>query len=416
MGFNFLNVGILVLVIVLLAYHFCRSREVYLDNNGTTKPYKVVIEETKKAQLYGNASGKYATQAKDVLNSFRLKVKDVTGLNNHYVVITSGASESNNMIIRSMVDKYWLEHRSLPHILSSSVEHKTTLACLDELKHLGRCDYDLLDVDEYGRCTKDIKFRPNTCLLTVMHVNNETGCINDIGYFAIEAHKRGVHFHSDLAQSFGKIITVGELPPNLPNTSYSISMHKLHCGNVGCLIIDDKVLNADGIPLTTISGAQNNGLRGGTENIPQIAGALAGLEQHDFVIDKTLIQDLRKYLMEYIGPSINMYDIPTTRSVVFLSPSESVSTLLFSLANTYRYCNVKMREKLQDAGYIVSIGSTCNTDTKGASHVIIACGVPMRLRSGVLRVSVCNMTKRDDLEKFARKLSDICDKCVLKDI
>jgi cysteine desulfurase len=403
-----LNIAVIIVIVLVILYVANYKHEIYLDNNGTTKPYKEVVDEMRLACGYGNASGVYANKAKEVIGELRAKVKLITNLNNHYVVITSGASESNNTIIRCLVDKYWAQHNAKPHILASAVEHKTTLSCLEELKDRNKCEYNLIPVDMYGHCDKQIHFKPNTCLLTVMHVNNETGCINEIGYFALEAYKRGVHFHSDLAQSFGKLNTIGEMPPDLPNTSYSISMHKLHCGNIGCLVVDPESLKLNGKYLTCIAGVQNDGLRGGTENIPQIAGALVGLNIHTFSLNESLIQNLRQYLMEYIGTYTE------SRSVIFLSPDESCATLLFSIVSPYaKYCNIKMRKKLLEEKIIVSIGSTCNTDVKGASHVILACGIPKHIRSGILRVSVSNDTKLKDLKHFAKRLSVICEDCKL---
>lgn len=415
MMINLLNCTLLVVALLLIYVYFKSKHEVYLDNNGTTKPYKIVADEIKKACNYGNASGIYASKAKGKLHEFRAKIKDIMRLPNHYVVITSGASESNNMIIRCMVDKWWAQHKTKPNVIASEVEHKTTLMCLDELKMLGRCTYDLAPVDRFGRCLRGFDVKPNTCLVTIMHVNNETGCINDIGHLAQDITARGIHFHSDLAQSFGKIKTVGELPPNLPNTSYSISMHKTHCGNLGCLIVDPDVLQLDGHNLSHISGMQNDGLRGGTENIPQVSGALEGLKIHKFNVDKSLIGYLTKQLSIDVGPLISLEQCLDSndayknldRAIIVLSAPESCSTLLFSVVGNKKYCNIKLRQKLLDAGFVVSIGSTCNTNVKGASHVLLACGVPEHIRSGVLRVSTTHDTKKQDLHDFSKCLGKI---------
>lgn len=387
-----------------------KNDPIYLDNNGTTYPYKSVVRAISRNSYLGNPSGIYADRAKKILSDFRQSIKNILHCN-HEIIITSGGSESNNLLLRGFA-----ESNPDCHYILSETEHKTSLLCCETLQKLNKISYSLAPVDKYGRVIPESLeelIRPNTKLISIMHINNETGTINDLRKISEICSKRNIFFHSDIAQSFGKI------PPNLseiPINAVSISMHKLHGGTgVGVLACDIKIT-------PQIAGVQNNGLRGGTENVAAIAGALACLKIHFHEREKKNQAMIKKiqYLKSLLKPNINyadLYNKPDdyehnikNTSFCFLS-DVSINTLLFSVVGPEKFCNIKMREILYKKGIIVSIGSTCNTTVKGASHVLLAIKAPYFVRCGVLRVSISDHTTYGDIETFAKTLCSIINNC-----
>lgn len=422
---KFLTILCLVLVLLVIFLTCCKSdhKRIYLDNNGTTFQYKEVSDAIYSAGELGNASGIYANDAKKIINDFKkeiVKLLNMGDLNSQArVIITSGGSESNNLIIRGCIDKWWMEKKSVPHVVISAVEHKTSILCCEQLLSEGRIELSLCPVNQDS--TVDSKnvaelVRENTCFISIMQSNNETGALNDIKSIASELdlcrNRKNFIFHSDIVQMFGKI------PIDFSDVSIdavSISMHKLH-GPTGVGVL---ALRGNCCILPQIHGVQNDFLRGGTENIPLIKGSLECLKKHFVNRDeknkrlRNMISYIRNELSmkfdtktvneiwsEHLGMPDNQYD--KTIRLIFLSPNPLITqtnTLLVSAVGN-NVCNIEIRKKLLENSIIVSIGSTCNTNIKGSSHVLLAMNLPREIRKGVIRVSVSDFTTIEDCKKF----------------
>ena len=429
------------LIIVLFIWLIKRSpeRNLYFDNNGTTMPYKEVIKSVSKAFAYGNASASYATDAKKVLLDCREKIQQWTDSNSHtgiakpLVIFTSGASESNNLIIRSSVDKWWKNKQTKPHVIISAIEHKTSIGCCHELESLGRAECSYILPTSHGVIHPDLikkSIRPNTCLISIMHANNELGTINDLKTISSIAHVNDITFHTDATQTFGK------MPIPMANwgiDALSASFHKLHGPpGIGVLLLNPHI----NIP-PQISGSQNYGIRGGTENIPAIAGALTAMQitQKDRASKNKKLFKMRNIIHECLIKSFNQRSLseftgkPDTYSpdyrnmvqkamnqksynVIFLTPlgvDDSIpNTLMFSIIKdgpmADHFCNIKFKRDLMEDHAIVSIGSACNTANSAPSHVLIAIQVPYIIRCGVIRVSLSDMTTESECRKLCQKL------------
>jgi len=397
------------LILVFIIFMLCNcsgSRKVYLDNNGTTPPYKSVVETASKSSFLGNPSGIYANEAKKIVEGFRSRVKEILHAPDHKVIVTSSGSESNNLIIRSCVDKYIQEHSGQrPRLIMSETEHKTSLLCGEQLHRNGRATLILIPVDGSGHV--DINrlegsISPDTCLVSIMHINNETGGVNDIGTIAEICAKHRVPFHSDIVQSFGKI------PPDLsqiPINAVSISMHKLH----GVLGVGALITDLDIIP--QITGMQMDRLRGGTENVPGMAGSLECLRIHftDRVRKTDELRKMKEYLIRGLSERIGIAeaDSPKSLRIKILSPDDSINTVLLSVVGPRPICNIKMRRLLNESGIVVSIGSTCNTTSKETSHVLKAMKIPYNVRCGVLRISLSDMNTVKDCDSFIAALETL---------
>lgn len=385
----------------------------YFDANATTFMPEIVIKTMVKWFNKGNASASYesAQECRDLMKIFRQSILDHYDLNNHTIIFTSGASESNCHIITSSVRAFMNKTGKMPHIIISAVEHKSIMACCEGLKDDGLCQYTKLDIitedgPQYGTIDPtalESAIKPNTCLISIMTVNNETGIINDIPALAAIAHKHKVPFHSDCVQSFGKYGLYNGVD------ACSVSFHKL-CGppGLGLLIIRNTFVNGYGLkPL--IAGSQNGGLRGGTENIPAIAGSYAAfkynlLSRSDKNRYLVLMKEYFKTLLCNFVPCFYISEYEKEKGqknkvfwIANKDPNKvSCNTILLAIYKD-NFCNIKMKDALLKHDIIVSVGSACNSSDNRASDVIYALKIAPELRSGVLRISFLDTVTKEQI-------------------
>tara|TARA_R110002153_G_scaffold273997_8_gene446518 strand:- start:6652 stop:8085 length:1434 start_codon:yes stop_codon:yes gene_type:complete len=370
-----------------------------------------------------------------------------TAADTYTIIFTSGASEGNSTIITSVVDAC-LHKRSVnadsagitggigsigsvcnvggigntyrPHIISSAIEHKGLIKTLERLHDLSRVDFTLVKPRIDGSIHVDdieSEILPNTVLIAVIGVNNETGVINDIPAIISMAHTHNIPVHCDAVQSFSKF--------KITSDSFVFSGHKLH-GPPGCGVLAIKKKFITGYGLSgIIHGTQNGGLRGGTENLPGIGATYCGLRysikthdtKHLLNMKRQLIRGFsgimpvisyRKYLQGGIPP----------RCIVVIGENTVPWTLLFSvvkrdgiiggdigegsgsdIASTGYICNVKIKDSLERHGIIVSVGSACNTSSAHASHVLYSMGADIYIRKGTLRISLDSSNTTAEITK-----------------
>ena len=248
---------------------------VYLDYNATTPVNADVLEEMIYVykNIIGNADSRthdYGDNARKIVESSREKVSELFGVNPDEVFFTSGATESNNIAIQGLKD--YSDKTGKKHIISSTIEHK---AVLETLKYLKRLDYDVdfVNPGRDGRVSYDTiasKIRDDTLLVSVMHVNNETGVIQPIREIGEETEKRGVLFHVDATQSSGKLINeIRDCKYNM----LSCSAHKFYGPQgIGALILKKKDYKLPPITPIMFGGQQEHGIRPGTIPVALVAG------------------------------------------------------------------------------------------------------------------------------------------------
>lgn len=401
------------------------NKSVYLDNNANTKIPQYILTEMMKWYNIGNPSADTdkGNQAKFIIKKLKAEInksinRGLLSNNDTYdIIITSGASESNSTIIKSAIKSY---NRDKPHIITSSFEHKSILYILEDLYQSDEIDVTYIDPDITGHISVDNieeSIRPNTCLISIMGANNETGAINNIKEISMMCNRYGIHFHSDIVQLFGKY-------PIIPGSidSFSISFHKLH-GPIGVGVLGIKQRNCKICPL--VYGTQNNNMRGGTENIVGIVGSYYGLlhNKKNRNIKNEYITNLKNYLINQLNnicPSIylddylyeKLKDSTFTNCIVILSPKTNClpNTLLvsFKLTGDLKYlCNKKLKSLLRQNGITVSVGSACNTSNTKSSHVLDAIGVPDELKKGVIRISMGDETTLDEIKYFIKVVKKI---------
>src|SRR5213083_930768 len=241
---------------------------IYLDNNATTQLDPVVVEEMLPflTSYYGNPSSGYgfAAKARKAVDLARERLAALLGCEPPEIVFTSGGTESNNTTIASALQ---FEPRGR-HVVASAVEHSAVLRPCQDLAKRG-CVVTFLSVDQHGNvdlAELEAAIRPGTTLVSMMWANNETGVLFPVEKIAELCRQKGVLFHTDAVQAVGKIpICVRDTAINF----LSLSAHKLHGPKgVGALFVNRRTRFS---PLIA-GGSQENGRRGGTENVAGIVG------------------------------------------------------------------------------------------------------------------------------------------------
>ncbi len=371
---------------------------VYLDYNATT-PVATEVFETMLPFLqghFGNPSSShvYGIAARSAVEAARANVAALLGCDVGEIVFTSGGTESNNFAVRGVAGMYRKRHPAGGHLITSAVEHPAVMEVCRYLEGNG-FDLTVLPVDQRGRVDpSDVKnaLRSDTFLVSVMHANNEVGTIQPISELAAIAGNAGVLFHTDAAQSAGKIpVDVTELGIDL----LTIAGHKLYAPKgIGALYI------RNGVALEKlIYGADHEqNLRAGTENVAQIValGAACRVAREGlstFTEHYRHSRDLLEDLLTRAVPQARIHGdpsgrLPNTLSISF--PGVQAQTLVSRLS-----------------GVAVSAGAACHADTIDVSAVLKAMSVPLEVAMGTIRLSTGRETTDADIHTGAEEIISV---------
>lgn len=367
--------------------------EHYLDNSATTRVCPEAAEAALYAmtEVYGNPSSTHTKgrQAKQLLDKSRRQVADALGCTAQELVFTSCGSESDNWAILGGAE---LMHRKGKHVISSLVEHDAVRKSLDELERRGY-EVTRLKPDKTGAIPVQAvaeALRPDTVLVSLMLVNNETGAVTDIPGIARAMKKAGspALLHTDAVQAFMKLpFTVKTLGADM----VSISGHKIHAPKgIGALYIKSGVKLKPYI----LGGAQENGRRAGTEAMPQIAAfgaacavAGPGLQENGrrmAALRQLAIDELRRDIPELVvigggAPHILSLSLPGWRSEVLMNYMEAQEVY-------------------------VSKSSACKKG--GRSHVLEAIGLDSKVIDGAIRVGLSRFTTEEDIHALCRAMKE----------
>jgi cysteine desulfurase NifS len=362
-------------------------KPIYLDYNATT-PIDPEVAEAMHPYLFeyfGNPSSShwYGTKTKKAVAESRRQVAALLSCSSDEVVFTSGGSESNNYAIKGAALAN-LEKGN--HIITSAIEHP---AVLEVCKYLTEKGFQVtyLPVDEFGLVqTQELEraITPQTILITIMHANNEVGTIQPLAEIARIAKKHDIVFHTDAAQSVGKILTnVDDLGVDL----LTVAGHKLYAPKgIGALYI------RSGIQLEKlIHGADHEqGLRAGTENVLEIVGLgkACAIAKRDLEKNMGHMQRMRDLLFETLQEKwgeikLNGHPdkrLPNTLSVSF--KSIEANTLLAEIQTV-----------------AASAGAACHSDSVNISPVLAAMQVELEYAMGTIRFSTGKMTTKEEVER-----------------
>jgi cysteine desulfurase len=375
---------------------------IYLDYNATTPIDPAVLEVMLPyfQSAFGNPSSThvFGRAAHDAVERARRKVAELLGAASDEIVFTSGGTEASNQAIKGVffarvqgILGRWLT-RTDSHIITSSVEHPATLQPCAFLKRLG-CRVTVLPVDRQGSVDPDAVRRAidsQTCLVTIMHANNEVGTLQPIQEIAAVAHERGVPVHTDAAQSLGKVpVDVNELGVDL----LTVAGHKLYAPKgVGALYV------RRGLQLESLlhGAGHEGGRRAGTENVPYLVGlgqacvlarqALPGATQ--------TLRRLRDRLWERLSAALE------DRVVLNGHPEKRLPNTLN--VNFVGHIGAELLQAVPDIA--ASTGSACHEGSICLSPVLQAMGVPVELGRGAVRLSVGRCTTEEEIDRAAEAL------------
>ena len=373
---------------------------VYLDYNATTPIDKEVANEMLPyiQTWFGNPSSSHllGRKSKEAITRAREQVANLINANPDEIIFTSGGTESNNHAIKGIAFAHQPKGK---HIITSVIEHPAVIEVCKYLASLG-WEITYLPVDRYGAVNpKDVEnaIRKDTVLITIMHANNEVGTIQPIAEIGAIAKENNIIFHTDAAQSVGKIKTgVTELRVDL----LSIAGHKLYAPKgIGALYI------RDGVKLENLifGAGQEHGLRPGTENVPYIVAlgkacelAKENLEtasRHLFQMRQRLLDGLKEKCQTTIKLIADLENcLPNTLSIAF----ENVDA--HTLAS------------LVGKKVLFSTGSACHTDLVEISPVLKAMQVNPRTAAGTVRISTGKYTTIEEVDHAVEAISEIVNK------
>lgn len=366
---------------------------IYLDNSSTTKPCREAVEAVTRCMTedFGNPSSLHGLglDAEKIVKHARNQVADLISADPACVYFTGGGTESDNMAIIGAARKL---RRRGNRIITSKAEHP---AVLEPCRYLEKQGFEViyLDVDREGCVDLDQlsdSVNDNTILISIMHVNNELGSINDIEKIA--SLKGDALFHTDAVQSLGKEkINVSDGGIDI----LSASSHKIH-GPKGTGAIYIK----KGVQLTPLvmGGGQEQDMRSGTENVPAIAGFGAAAERAgDIKRTAAAMSAARTRLLE--GIKGNIPDVKIN------SPMDGCPSVLnVSFLGTRGEVILHM---LEDEGIYVSTGSACSSNKKGQSHVLKAAGLSKDEIEGAVRFSFSGYNTPEEMDTVLEKLETV---------
>ncbi|WP_394221156.1 IscS subfamily cysteine desulfurase [Alteromonas gracilis] len=379
------------------------STPIYLDYAATTPVDPKVAEAMAKCLTldgnFGNPASRsyrFGWMAEEAVDVARNQISDALNCDPREIVFTSGATESNNLAIKGIAEGYGKGPEAKgKHIITVETEHK---AVLDTCEHLESQGFEvtylsvqqdgLIDIDSLKKAMRD-----DTILVSVMHVNNELGVIQDIQAIGELCREKGIFFHVDGAQSVGKIaIDLAELPVDL----LSISAHKIY-GPKGMGALYVRRRPKINLVAQIHGGGHERGMRSGTLATHQIVGmgeaiALASSKMED---DSARILALRESLWESLQKLDDVYlnghatqRIPGILNVSFAGvDGESLMMGLNDIA--------------------VSSGSACTSASLEPSYVLKAIGRSNELAHAGIRFSVGRFTTQDDIDYVVKKVVDV---------
>ena len=365
--------------------------EIYLDNGATTRVCPEAAEAALKVMLedYGNPSSTHrkGREAKAVLERARAQIMAALGARDGELAFTSGGSESDNWAILEGAEA---RRRVGRHILSSDAEHDAVKKTLEAARQRG-WEVTLLPPGADGAVSPEAvreALRPDTALVSLMLVNNETGAITDIpGVRRVmkEAGSRAL-LHTDAVQGFLKVPFTA---PSLGADLISLSGHKIHAPKgVGALYL------AKGVRLSPLlfGGGQENGLRSGTEALPQIAafGAAAEVGRREAAAAQQRMAALRQRCIDRV--------LSEAEDAVVIGGG-APHVLCLSLPG---YRSEVLMNYLEAREIYVSKGSACKRGRR--SHVLEAMGLPAGVIDGAIRVSLSRFTTEQEIDAFAEAL------------
>jgi len=372
---------------------------VYMDNHATTRVDPRVLEAMLPffGEHYGNAASRthaYGWAAEAAVDKARAEVAALVGANSKEIVFTSGATESNNLAIKGVLDFHAERGR---HVITVSTEHKAVLDPCRYLSKRGLAEVTVLKTDSAGLIDPDAvrnALRPDTVLVSVMHANSEIGVIQPLAEIGKITREAGVLFHSDAAQSAGKIdVDVDAACVDL----MSLSAHKMYGPKgVGALFVRTRDPRVRLTPLFD-GGGQERGMRSGTLNVPGIVGfgAAAEIARAELSTEAARIGALRDRLRDRLFEALDE---------VYLN-GHAERRLPGNLNVSFAFVEGEsLLMGLKDIA--LSSGSACTSASLEPSHVLRAIGLSNQLAHSSIRFGLGRFNTEAEVDRVAARVID----------
>lgn len=392
---------------------------IYFDNAATTRIDDSVLEAMLPwlSEDYGNASSVhyFGRKARVAIEESRETIAAFIGAKPREIFFVSGGTEANNFLLRSIAEVCRNEYgRSA--VVSDMTEHASVTETLKELSAYGYsvrlvppAPSGIITPSAVDSMMSEAEASAGTTgvsLVSVMHVNNETGAINDIREISQVAHTRGALFHSDAVQSFGKFrIDVNKIGAD----TLGFSSHKIN-GPKGIGAVYIKA----GTPVKAFvkGGGQERNLRGGTENVAAIVGFGRAVSIAADSLEKNLIhvnaikQRLAEGIRSIDPEGIRIISSDGESAGIF-SPSGMYSPYILSMtfcSEHYRIDPESLLMQFDLNGIALSNGSACSSGSVHPSHVLTAMGLSRPDVNGTVRISLGKFNSTEESETFLEKL------------
>ncbi|MDR0943691.1 MAG: cysteine desulfurase [Ruminococcus sp.] len=361
---------------------------IYLDHAATTAPEPSVIDAVTDCMrnLTANPSASYSVSGpcRKKINDVKQIIAETIGAKPQEIFFTSGGSESNNWALKQAAGK---------HVIIGASEHKSVLTAA---KIMG-CEISLVRPERNGVISPNLllkAIRPDTKLISIQFVNNETGAIGPITKIGEIATEMKVPFHCDAVAGYGHVpISVSE-----SHISYlSVSAHKLYGPRgIGFLYIKQGIATT---PLIS-GGDQENGRRGGTENLPGICGLCEAVKLSftDQEAEINRLWALRKRFLSILAVKAPRIRETITGDLIYPG---IISLILPGFASE------KMITLLDMKGIFVSGGAACNSTSHSPSHVLVSMGLTPKEANEVIRVSMGRNTTQIEIETAAEAIAGL---------
>ncbi|SEM56610.1 cysteine desulfurase [Paenisporosarcina quisquiliarum] len=362
---------------------------IYFDNSATTKVHPEVLNTfvTVNEKFWANPASihTFGHQTNELLQSAREQIAAILKTSSEKVYFTSGGTESNNLAIFGLAQKYKQRGK---HVLISEIEHPSIIEAAKKLNELG-FEVEWIPVDSEGIILlESVKksIRNDTVLVSVMHVNNETGAIQPIEELSnIVRKKSRALIHMDAVQSFGKI------PVNfmdLDVDSITISSHKIHGLKGSGLLALKKFIEIEPI---LYGGGQESGIRSGTTSVPLAVSTAKAmrLSMENLGSKAVKLQSLSDDLIEFLQ---------SFSFIKVISPTKKAPHIIsFSVK---KMKGEVLINALQQQDVIVSTSSACSSRQTKTSHVLKAMHISDDYIKGVLRISLSTISTQQEVDQF----------------
>lgn len=365
------------------------AKKVYLDNASTTYVSSEVLAEMLPCfnAIYGNSNSlhSFGREASAIVDRARDRIARAINANkSNEIYFTSGGTEADNWAIKGLAHAYSNKGK---HIITSAIEHHAVLDACKQLEEEG-FEVTYLPVDKTGLVDMAEllhSIREDTTIVSIMAVNNEVGTIQNIKAIAKIAHDYGLIFHTDAVQAIGAVkLDVQDMEID----AMTLSGHKIYGPKgVGCLYLKNGVR----IENLITGGNQERGKRGGTINVPAVAGFGKAVEiaVRDMSINQQKLRSERDFFLRNLEQKVEYIHING-------HPQQKVNGILnisFEMVD-----NESLLMLLDMGGVAVSIGSACTSNSAEPSHVLKAMGLDDDEIKSSIRISFGKNTSRSDIE------------------